>query len=136
MLIEQIQLENGCALGLLFEMQKYPLLVIKAEKGFLMCGYLNVNAAETLGDTAAKELEQNNLRNAFFNSNEIMEQCVKSFKYSVKIESSYFAAGTKVKGVQNFEDMLKAQVVESTQLARKLGIEPGMTGKEALERMF
>jgi len=136
MLIEQIQLENGCALGLLFEMQKYPLLVIKAEKGFLMCGYLNVNAAETLGDTAAKELERNNLRNAFFNSNEIMEQCVKSFKYSVKIESSYFAAGTKVKGVQNFEDMLKAQVVESTQLARKLGIEPGMTGKEALERMF
>jgi len=95
MLIEQIQLENGCALGLLFEMQKYPLLVIKAEKGFLMWGYLNVNAAETLGDTAAK-----------------------------------------VKGVQNFEDMLKAQVVESTQLARKLGIEPGMTGSEALERMF
>jgi len=35
------------------------------------------------------------LRNAFFNSNEIMEQRVKSFKYSVKIESSYFAAGTK-----------------------------------------
>jgi len=39
-------------------------------------------------------LERNNLRNAFFNSNEIMEQRVKSFKYSVKIESSYFAAGT------------------------------------------
>jgi len=35
------------------------------------------------------------LRNAFFNSNEIMEQRVKSFKYSVKIESSYFAADTK-----------------------------------------
>jgi len=34
------------------------------------------------------------LRNAFFNSNEIMEQRVESFKYSVKIESSYFAAGT------------------------------------------
>ena len=43
----------------------------------------------------AKELERNNLRNAFFNSNEIMEQRVESFKYSVKIESSYFAAGTK-----------------------------------------
>ena len=40
-------------------------------------------------------MERNNLRNAFFNSNEIMEQRVKSFKYSVKIESSYFAAGTK-----------------------------------------
>jgi hypothetical protein len=42
----------------------------------------------------ASELERNNLRNAFFNSNEIMEQRVESFKYSVKIESSYFAAGT------------------------------------------
>jgi uncharacterized protein YunC (DUF1805 family) len=95
MLIEQIQLENGCALGLRFEMQKYPLLVIRAEKGFLMCGYLNVSAAESLGDAAAK-----------------------------------------VKGVQNFEDMLKAQVVEVTQQARELGIESGMTGREALEKMF
>jgi hypothetical protein len=39
-------------------------------------------------------LERNNLRNAFFNSNEIMEQRLESFKYIVKIESSYFAAGT------------------------------------------
>ena len=46
--------------------------------------------------SGTKELERNNLRNAFFNSNEIMEQRVESFKYSVKIESSYFAAGTKV----------------------------------------
>jgi hypothetical protein len=30
----------------------------------------------------------------FFNPKEIMEQCVESFKYSVKIKSSYFAAGT------------------------------------------
>jgi len=95
MFIEQIQLENGCALGLRFEMQKYPLLVIRAEKGFLMCGYLNVGAAETLGDTAVR-----------------------------------------VKGVQSFEDMLKAQVVEATQLARELGIIPGITGREALEKMF
>ena len=95
MLIEQIRLEGGCALGLRFEMQKYPLLVIRAEKGFLMCGYLNVSAAETLGDTAAK-----------------------------------------VKGVQSFEDMLKAPVVEVTKLARELGIEPGMTGGETLEKMF
>ena len=40
------------------------------------------------------ELERNNLRSAFFNSNEIMEQRRGLFKYSVKIESSYFAAGT------------------------------------------
>jgi len=95
MLIKQIHLEKGCALGLRFEMQKHPLLVIRAEKGFLMCGYLNINAAESLGDVAAK-----------------------------------------VKGVQTFEDMLKTQIVEATQLAQELGIEPGMTGREALEKMF
>jgi uncharacterized protein YunC (DUF1805 family) len=32
--------------------------------------------------------------------------------------------------------MLKAPVVEVTQKAKELGIEPGMTGREALERMF
>jgi uncharacterized protein YunC (DUF1805 family) len=95
MLIEQIQLGNGCALGLNFEMQKYTLLVIRADKGFLMCGYLNVNAAEEFGDTAAK-----------------------------------------VKGVKSLEDMLKAQVVEVTEMAKELGIEPGMTGREALDKMF
>ncbi len=95
MLIEQVKFENGCALGLCFKMQKYPLLVLSAEKGFLMCGYLDINAAEALGDTAAK-----------------------------------------VKGVQSFEDMLKAEVVEATPGARELGVEPGMTGREALEKMF
>ena len=95
MLIEQIQLENGCAIGLNFQMQKYTLLVIRADKGFLMCGYLNVNTAEELGDIAAK-----------------------------------------VKGVKSFEDMLKSQVVEVTEMARELGVEPGMAGREALNKMF
>jgi len=49
----------------------------------------------TIFYTRSKELERNNLRNAFFNSNEIRGQSMESFKYSVKIESSYFAAGTK-----------------------------------------
>lgn len=30
-----------------------PLLLIKGEKGFVMCGYLNYDAAENLGATAA-----------------------------------------------------------------------------------
>ncbi len=42
----------------------------------------------------------------------------------------------KVKGVQSFEDMLNAPVVEVTKLARELGIELGMTGREALEKMY
>jgi len=52
-------------------------------------------------------LERNNLRNAFFNSNEIREQSMESFKYSVKIESSYFAAGTK------YNIFYRAYIIES-----------------------
>lgn len=54
MIIEQIALENGTALGLKFEMQNAPLLVIKADKGFVMCGYLDIDMANTLGDVAVR----------------------------------------------------------------------------------
>jgi uncharacterized protein YunC (DUF1805 family) len=52
--VEQVQLKNGMALGVKIEMKTAPLLVIKAGRGFVMCGYLNIDAAEKLGDTAAR----------------------------------------------------------------------------------
>lgn len=54
MIVEKITLENGTALGLKFEMQNAPLLVIKADKGFVMCGYLDMATAERLGDIAVR----------------------------------------------------------------------------------
>lgn len=54
MLVEEIEFDNGLALGLSFQMQTTPLLVIRAEKGFVMCGYLDMESAEALGDVAAK----------------------------------------------------------------------------------
>ena len=54
MIIEQIALENGTALGLKFDMQNAPLIVIKADKGFVMCGYLDIDMANTLGDVAVR----------------------------------------------------------------------------------
>lgn len=54
MIIEQITLDNGAALGLKFDMQNAPLLVIKADKGFIMCGYLDIDMADTLGDVAVR----------------------------------------------------------------------------------
>ncbi len=54
MLVEQIDLENGSALGLKIEMEHAPLLVIRAGKGFVMCGYLNMDVANKLGDTAVR----------------------------------------------------------------------------------
>jgi uncharacterized protein YunC (DUF1805 family) len=52
--VEQVQLKNGTALGIKIEMKTAPLLLIKTTKGFVMCGYLNIEAAEKMGDTAAK----------------------------------------------------------------------------------
>ncbi len=54
MLIEQVYLENGCALGLKLDMEHAPLLVIRAKKGFVMCGYLNMDIANKLGDVAVR----------------------------------------------------------------------------------
>jgi len=42
-------------------MQKAPLLVLKGEKGYVMCGYLNLEAAEKLGDMAVRVTGVNTL---------------------------------------------------------------------------
>lgn len=39
-----------------------------------------------------------------------------------------------VRGVSNYEEMLNAKVVEVNETARRLGVEVGMLGREALER--
>ncbi len=54
MLIEQINLEKGSALGLKMDMEHAPLLVIRAGCGFVMCGYLNMDIANKLGDVAVR----------------------------------------------------------------------------------
>ena len=54
MLVEQIRLENGTALGLKMDMENAPLLVIRAGCGFVMCGYLNMDVANKLGDVAVR----------------------------------------------------------------------------------
>ena len=95
MLIEQVNLENGCALGLKLDMERAPLLVIRAKKGFVMCGYLNMDVANKLGDVAVR-----------------------------------------VTGVKSFEDVLNAKAVDVSEAAKMLGITAGMTGKEALNKMF
>jgi uncharacterized protein YunC (DUF1805 family) len=73
---------------------KSPLLVIKAPKGVLGCGYLNVETFNQTGE-----------------------------------------AGVIVTGVRTHDDMLKAKVVAASNAARSMGIEPGMTGAEALQKL-
>jgi len=42
-------------------------------------------------------------------------------------------AGAIVRGVNSYEDMLKAKVVAVSEAARSLGAEAGMTGEEVLK---
>ncbi len=95
MLVEQINLKIGSALGVKLDMEHAPLLVIRAGKGFVMCGYLNMDTANKLGDAAVR-----------------------------------------VTGVNSFEDVLKANVVDVSEAGRKLGITIGMPVEEALMKMF
>ena len=54
MIIEQIKLKKGIAIGLNFEMQHSSLIVVKTDLGFVMCGYLDMATAEKLGDVAVR----------------------------------------------------------------------------------
>ena len=93
--VEQIELENGVAMGIRIDLNVAPILVIKAKKGFVMCGYLNMDAVEKLGDVAAR-----------------------------------------VSGVNTFDDVLKAKVLQVSTKAKELGIEEGMTGRQVLDMLF
>ena len=73
---------------------KSPLLVIKAPKGVLGCGYLNVETFNQTGE-----------------------------------------AGVIITGVRTHDDMMKAKVVAVSNAAKAMGITPGMTGAEALEKL-
>jgi uncharacterized protein YunC (DUF1805 family) len=51
---KHLHLERGIAVGILVEMPTAPLLIIKAKRGYVMCGYLNMSAANKLGDVAGR----------------------------------------------------------------------------------
>ena len=51
---KHMHLEKGIVVGIVVEMQKFPLVIVKAGKGYAMCGYLNMAAANKMGDVAAK----------------------------------------------------------------------------------
>ena len=92
MMVREIPLKNGPGLAVRIRMNNAALLVIRAARGFVMCGYLNMVVADKLGDAACK-----------------------------------------VTGVDSFEDVLEAEIMEVSRAAGELGIEKAMTGKEALD---
>jgi uncharacterized protein YunC (DUF1805 family) len=51
---EIIKLEKGQLTGYCIDLGKAPLIILQAKKGYIMCGYLNMNTANKLGDIAGK----------------------------------------------------------------------------------
>jgi len=52
--IDQITLNNGLALGVKVDLPKAPLVMIRAAKGFAMCGYLNMESVNKTGEVAVR----------------------------------------------------------------------------------
>jgi len=50
---ELIEVNTGAALGIKINLPNAPLLLIRAEKGYLTCGYFDRNTVEKMGDNAA-----------------------------------------------------------------------------------
>lgn len=51
---QMIELEKGRVVGLLIDLGNTSLIVVKAIRGYVMCGYLNMDVANKLGDIAGK----------------------------------------------------------------------------------
>jgi len=92
---KNIKIDGKNAVGVKVDLEGAPLLLIIAPKGYVMCGYLNLETAEKFGQVAAI-----------------------------------------VTGVKSFDDVLSVKVAKLTMKAKELGIKKGMTGRDALKRMF
>ena len=89
-----IELDNDDVVGYRIELDKAPLIVIKARRGYVMCGYLDMKTANKMGDIAGK-----------------------------------------VTGVDTFEDVIKAQIIELSEKAKKKGFKIGMNAGDFLNKL-
>jgi uncharacterized protein YunC (DUF1805 family) len=55
--------------------------------------------------------------------------------FDVRALDRFAYPAARVTGVATLDDLLQGRVKEANEHARKLGIEAGMTGREALERL-
>lgn len=83
------------AVGFEIDLPGAPLLVARGDKGFVMCGYLDVAVADKFGTAAAV-----------------------------------------VRGVKDLDQLMERPVTDVSAAARRLGVKPGMTGRQALVKMI
>lgn len=60
-MIQKIKIGNSIAIGVNLELQNANLIVIRAKKGYIMCGYLSMETANRLEDVAAKVKDVKNI---------------------------------------------------------------------------
>ena len=81
------------AVGMVIRLPEAPMVLALGVKGYVMCGYLNLDAAE-----------------------------------------KFRAVAAVVRGIRSVEDLLKGRVAAVTSRARRLGVVPGMSGRQALKK--
>lgn len=52
--VKEIKVKDKLILGIKIDLPGAPLVVLRGEKGFVMCGYLNMNVVNKLGVIAVK----------------------------------------------------------------------------------
>ena len=92
---EIIKIDGNSIEAITAKLGKANMIFAVADKGYVMCGYLNMDIAEKLEDTA----------------------CV-------------------VTGVKTVQELLDKPVVKVTKKAKELGIAVGISGGDALRKMF
>ena len=50
----EIRLKNGIVTGTMIELKNSNFIMINSSNGYIMCGYLNMDTANKLGDIAGK----------------------------------------------------------------------------------
>lgn len=94
-----VVIDGKTAVGVSVELPKTRLLAVATEKGYIMCGALDVPLLNT------------------------------------RLADRRILAGRAV-GVRTLDELLDAPLYDVTDAAREVGVTPGMTGREALTRLF
>ncbi len=94
-----IEIDGKTAVGVIVELPKTRLLAISTDKGYIMCGALDV---------------------ALLNN---------------RLAERQILAGRAL-GVRSLEDLLNAPLHDVTEAAERLGVTPGMAGRDALKLLF
>lgn len=80
--IENVKIGKNSYQFMKMEMGKAPLVVLKGEKGYVMCGYLNLASAEKLGDIGVRVTGVSDIKSVL--DNKVLECTSEASKLGIK----------------------------------------------------